>query len=109
MSRQLPWVGFDLDGTLADERTRNGMGTVGDPIPSMIDLVRYYLAKCVKVKIFTARANDPEQHPIIREWLRQVGLPEDLEITATKDYAMIQSYDDRMFQVERNTGRIITD
>ncbi|WP_419663825.1 uncharacterized protein Dvar_40490 [Desulfosarcina variabilis str. Montpellier] len=58
---------------------------------------------------FTARANDPRQHPLIQDWLRQVGLPEDLEITATKDYAMIQSYDDRMVQVERNTGRIITD
>jgi len=46
--------------------------------------------------------------PIIRDWLKDNGLPE-LEITNVKDYYMHRIYDDRCIQVEKNTGRLITD
>ena len=65
------------------------------------------LADGVRVKIFTARASDPEQMPLIQNWLKANGLPP-LEITNIKDYNMIRLYDDRSIQVEQNTGRIIT-
>lgn len=66
MSRQTSWVGFDLDGTLADERTRNGIWTIGDPIPSMIDRLRRYLAEGVKVKILLLAPMTPGSIPLFR-------------------------------------------
>jgi hypothetical protein len=59
------------------------------------------------VKIFTARASDPEQLVLIQQWLRHHGLPP-LEITNAKDFNMVRLYDDRCVQVETNTGRIIS-
>lgn len=102
------WTGVDLDGTLAYFDSNSSMDEVGEPIPAMMALVKKMINNGIRVKIFTARATDPEQIPIIRKWLVQNGLPE-LEITYTKDYFMQRLYDDRCIQVERNTGRLIVD
>ena len=60
-----------------------------------------------RVKIVTARAQNPELAvPPIREWLAKHGLPE-LEITNAKDMDMIELWDDRCLQVIQNTGRPI--
>jgi hypothetical protein len=74
----------------------------------MLDLVKKMINNGIRVKIFTARAQDPDQLPIVRSWLKQNGLPE-LEITNVKDYYMQRLYDDRCIQVEKNTGRLIVD
>jgi len=79
---------------------------IGKPVPSMLALVKELINNGIRVKIFTARAQDPEQRPIILKWLRANGLPE-LEITNVKDYNMQWLLDDRCIQVERNTGRLI--
>jgi hypothetical protein len=100
------WIGVDLDGTLAYYDERSSIEEVGAPVPDMLALVKKMINNNIRVKIFTARATDPEQLPLIRKWLKSNGLPE-LEITNVKDYYMQKLYDDRCIQVERNTGRLI--
>ena len=100
------WTGIDLDGTLAYYNRTSPYDEIGDPVPAMLTLVKELINNGIRVKIFTARAQDPEQKPIIREWLKVNGLPE-LEITNIKDYNMQWLLDDRCIQVERNTGRLI--
>ena len=101
------WIGVDLDGTLAYDDPRLSISQVGDPVPEMLARVKQMIDKGMRVKIFTARASDTEQLPIIRKWLADHGLPE-LEITNVKDYNMLRLYDDRAIQVEHNTGRLIS-
>jgi hypothetical protein len=110
IDKDLPliWTGVDLDGTLAHWDSTSTIDKVGKPIQPMVDLVKKMINNGIRVKIFTARAQDPEQLPIIRKWLKNNDLPE-LEITYVKDYYMQRLYDDRCIQVERNTGRLIVD
>ncbi|MBC8439156.1 MAG: hypothetical protein H8D87_05685 [Deltaproteobacteria bacterium] len=100
------WTGVDLDGTLAHYDRSTPHDKIGEPVPKMLTLVKDLINNGIRIKIFTARAQDPEQKPIIREWLKTNGLPE-LEITNMKDYNMQWLLDDRCIQVERNTGRLI--
>jgi hypothetical protein len=108
--KKLPknWTGVDLDGTLAFYDRMSTGDEIGDPVPAMMELVKKMINNGIRVKIFTARAQDPEQLPIIRKWLKDNNLPE-LEITNIKDYCTQKIYDDRSIQVERNTGRLIVD
>lgn len=100
------WTGVDLDGTLAHFDRMSSYDKIGEPVPAMLALVKKMINNGIRVKIFTARAQDPEQLLIIQKWLKRNGLPE-LEITNTKDYHTQRIYDDRCIQVERNTGRLI--
>lgn len=102
------WIGVDLDGTLAHHDSSSSYTKVGRPVPDMLLLVKRMINHGIRIKIFTARAEDPKQHPIIQKWLKVNGLPE-LEITNVKDFNMIRLYDDRCIQVERNTGRLIVE
>ncbi len=102
------WIGVDLDGTLAYSDAGSSMQQVGEPIPAMLAMVKKMIHNGIRIKIFTARATDSEQLPIIRKWLVANGLPE-LEITNVKDFCMIRLYDDRCVQVEKNTGRLIVE
>lgn len=103
---QGPWIGIDLDGTLAYLDRNSSYKKVGEPIPAMMVLVRKMINSGIRIKIFTARAEDPEQIPVIKKWLKANNLPE-LEITNKKDFNMQRLYDDRCIQVEKNTGRLI--
>ena len=99
------WIGVDLDGTLAEYHGWNG-GAIGDPIPAMLARVKDWIKKGQGVKILTARActNDAEQIALIKAWcVQHVG--QELEVTATKDFAMIELWDDRAVQVIPNTGK----
>ena len=106
------WVGFDLDGTLAKHTGRYSpiadAGMIGEPVWSMIELLKTYLASGHRVKIFTARADRETEKTNVRLWLSTVGLPMDLEVTNKKDYHMSHFYDDRAITVERDTGKILT-
>jgi hypothetical protein len=102
----LGWIGVDLDGTLAEYHGWRLDGGIGAPIPLMLERVKKWLAEGREIKIFTARAVQSEQIPIVQKWLRDVGLPE-LEVTNVKDLKMVTLYDDRAVQVEFNTGRIL--
>jgi hypothetical protein len=103
------WIGVDLDGTLACYTGWQGETHIGPPVPLMLARVKAWLAEGKTVKVFTARVGrtDPDELAAvlgaIRSWcLEHVG--RELEVTATKDYAMVELWDDRCVQVIPNTG-----
>jgi hypothetical protein len=106
------WIGVDLDGTLAEYGGWKG-GSIGSPLQPMLERIRGWLRRGQDVKIFTARVSRTnnsataiaEETAFIQDWLEaECGLPR-LEVTAEKDYGMIELWDDRAIQVEMNTGR----
>ncbi len=104
-----PWIGVDLDGTLATDTGRqlwnsDGRPKIGQPVIEMVARIKGWVADGCTVKVFTARASSPAQVAGIRAWLAGCGLP-DLEITNVKDLNMVELWDDRCVQVAPNTGR----
>lgn len=96
-----PWIGVDLDGTLAmDMQTIQRIGPI---LPAMKYRVLEWLREGYEVRIFTARANVPEQIPAILAWLEKNGLPP-LKITACKDFGCLEYWDDRAVHVRHNRG-----
>lgn len=106
VSESGPWIGVDLDGTLAEYHEFQGREHIGEPIPLMMNRVRGWIDSGFEVRIFTARASVPEAVPPVREWLKKHGLGE-LAITNEKDFKMMTLWDDRCVQVEPNTGKRI--
>jgi hypothetical protein len=110
-----PWVGFDLDKTLAVYDEFKGEDHIGAPIPKMVELVKQYLAeRKLVVKIFTARASeqDPAKKVLVLDaiarWTQEVfGVS--LPVTCIKDYGCVRIYDDRAVQIQENTGELMTD
>lgn len=114
------WIGVDFDGTLAVYHGWNN-GKLGEPVPAMVDRVKKWIADGVEVRIFTARvgmgggfslesgrSDDDqfvnEQRELIEAWCEEhIGYK--LKVTATKDFSLIEIWDDRAIQVEMNTGR----
>jgi hypothetical protein len=101
-----PWIGVDLDGTLARDLGSTRGDEIGSPIEPMLVRVQKWIAEGRTVKIFTARASSPRQVAAIKEWLVSCGLPE-LEVTNVKDLHMIELWDDRCVQVTTNLGEPI--
>lgn len=110
--RSRPWVGVDLDGTLA-YYVHFTSGAIGMPVPAMVRRVRWWLANRIDVRIVTARVANVEE-PQRSYRMAQIGawcaqhLGEVLPITSTKDFAMVELYDDRAVAVEANTGRLLS-
>lgn len=105
------WIAWDLDGTLAKyvpgEYRTKGPLHIGEPILAAVALVKQQLSNGYRVKIFTARAYEPELGVVeaIKSWcLEHVG--QELEVTCVKDYNMSCLFDDRAFRVKRNTGEV---
>ena len=102
-----PWIGFDLDGTLAEHGKYKGPDHIGTMIQRMKEILLECLRQRFRVKIMTARMGHAdtrdESRTIIQDWLEANGLPR-LEVTCKKDYKMIRLYDDRAVQVIPNTG-----
>ena len=102
-----PWVGFDLDGTLAEHGKYLGPGHIGQMIPKMKEILLEWIRQGFRVKIMTARMSHAdsrdEARSVIQDWLEDNGVPR-LEVTCKKDYKMIRLYDDRAVQVIPNTG-----
>jgi hypothetical protein len=104
------WVGVDLDGTLARDDAEGHFlppYPLGEPIPEMIAMVKSLLAAGVTVKIFSARACEPESIPVIQSWADKQGLGR-LEVTNQKDFDLIRFYDDRAIQMAPNSGRSVS-
>lgn len=115
------WIGVDLDGTLARYDGWDG-GSVGEPIPLMLERVKTWLSQGVEIRIMTARVGctgkdsgegiDDEvfsnsQRQIIQDWTeKHLGVR--LPVTSSKDFAMIELWDDRAVGVHCNTGEIRT-
>lgn len=114
------WIAVDLDGTLAEYHGCPKDGSIGAPVPEMVERVNGWLAEGLEVRIFTARVwpigtlhsvcetgdrvvDAYKQYACIEAWCRCVfGVA--LPITCVKDYGMIQLWDDRVVQVKINTG-----
>jgi hypothetical protein len=120
------WIGVDLDGTLAYYDHWRGAEHIGEPIPAMLERVQKWLAEGKDVRIFTARVdretaalsmgkssidsagNVTAVEMCIQQWCeKHIGRV--LPITCSKDYGMIELWDDRCVQVIPNTGRTIAD
>jgi hypothetical protein len=106
------WIGVDLDGTLAEYSGWKGAEHIGAPIPLMVQRITKWLAQGIEVRIFTARVfaggrvNHEELQTVvtaIEKWCSEhIGIV--LPITCTKDYGMVELWDDRAVQVIPNTG-----
>ncbi len=100
-----PWIGVDLDGTLAFYDGWRGVDHVGEPVPAMVEKIMTHIAAGNKVKIMTARCCERGDTVIkpIQDWCeKHLGVV--LEITCIKNSSMIALYDDRARQVIPNTG-----
>lgn len=106
------WYGVDFDGTLATYTGWQGPTVLGDPVPKMVERVKKWVAEGKDVRLMTARWNCPlddadtknQVELALLGWMNEhLGFV--LPITQTKDYQMIELWDDRAVQVEKNTGR----
>lgn len=116
-----PWIGVDLDGTLAvhycPEAGPYDPLRIGDPIPEMVDRVKMWIAQGRIVKVFTARVGKQDGSPsfpasleaitrierAIRSWTAtHIGTA--LDVTCAKDYGMVELWDDRAVRVLVNLG-----
>lgn len=108
------WIGVDLDGTVAKYEGWLGISHIGDPIEPIASKIRALIAAGVEVRILTAHASDPDrvrraeavQH--IEDWT-ETHLGERLQVTAEKDFAMVELWDDRAKQVVPNCGLFVED
>lgn len=109
------WIGVDLDGTLAHYDKWEGAEHIGEPIPLMVNRVKRWLKEGKDVRIMTARvAVNIEEgvldfrprvaRDFIDAWCMQ-HIGQKLPVTHMKDFGMIELWDDRCVQVEKNTGR----
>jgi hypothetical protein len=120
-----PWWGFDLDATLAEYNGWQGAHHIGAPIPATLARLKQRLADGQEVRIFTARiapadpALPPEEFARrseevkiatyeIKKWCF-IHVGKVLPITYQKDYGMVDLEDDRVTQIEPNTGRKAVD
>lgn len=102
----IPWIGIDLDGTLATIDENTSRLNIGKPIEEMKTIIENHIKEGYVIKIFTARAAYSDQIPIVKQWLEDNNFP-NWEITCQKDFAMIRYYDDMAVTIERNTGKIL--
>lgn len=106
----VPYYAVDLDGTLAEYHGwTESVTEIGNPIPSMVERVKIWIASGQQVKIFTARVDGDDLEELnqivcaIQLWCKKhIGVI--LPVTNVKTYAMIQLWDDRCVQVTTNTG-----
>ena len=54
------WIGVDLDGTLAVAEPWQGFEHIGKPVPNMMKRLKIWIEMGYRVKILTARAQEPE-------------------------------------------------
>lgn len=101
--QKAPWLGVDLDGTIAYHTEGSGAAEIGEPIQPMLRRVKKALQAGRTVKIFTARAGDPAQVAKVRAWCIKQGLGP-LEVTNVKDPSCEEIWDDRCRGVMANSG-----
>jgi hypothetical protein len=117
------WIGVDFDGTLSRLKGTS-IDSTGEPIPEMVERVKRWLAQGKEVRIVTARVGctglvateasglrddavfADAQRKLIEDWCEK-HIGQRLRVTAQKDYAMLELWDDRAVQVECDTGKVI--
>ncbi len=127
-----PWIGIDLDGTLAIHPPGDGE-KIGAPVFVMVERMVRLLRADFRIKIMTARVAPPIEHTellqtyadiqqwwhkALQQFLTDSKASEEerldlmhranfISITHSKDLGMLALYDDRAIQVEENTGQIL--
>jgi hypothetical protein len=116
-AKQLPegWVGFDLDGTVAEYTEFKGWQHIGNPISAMVNLIKKLRAVGIQCKIFTARCSAESRavdgltfeqvEKVIQDWTEQY-IGERLPVTSEKGCSMICFFDDSAVQVNKNMGTL---
>lgn len=120
MSNVKGWIGLDLDATIAEYTTWQGVEHIGEPVLPMLERIAKWLEEGQPLKIVTARVycGESGEAPIgdyyrdaqiarlaIEKWcMKYLGVV--LPVTCCKNFSMIALYDDRCFRVEPNTGRV---
>lgn len=99
------WIGVELDGTLALCESPQSMSRIGEPVSKMRMRVQQWLMVGIDVRLFTARAADEKQIPLIEAWLKEHRMA-GMKITDRKDFGMSQFWDDRAVHVVSNRGEI---
>ena len=109
----IPWVGCDLDGTVARYDGFKGWDVIGDPIPAMVERIKLWLSLGITVKILTARASAVSRalnnlsfeqvEKVIGDWTEKY-IGKRLEVVTEKDCCMLFFVDDSAVQVKENTG-----
>lgn len=119
-------VAFDLDGTIAKYDKWRGIECIGEPIRENVELLKRFLEKGVKVKIFTARVSPDNKfskgsfrinpywpsreisrknvwnaRDFVEDWVR-IHIGRKLEITSDKDPSILWFFDDRSVHVDMN-------
>lgn len=100
------WIGFDLDGTLAEYDGWKGIEHIGDPIKSTVYKLKQHLENGDTVKIMTARASGKDGEAaakVIKEWCKE-HIGQELDVTCEKDQDMLKLYDDKAEHVPENEG-----
>lgn len=92
----------DLDGTLAMP-TRGPGFEIGPPSPAIKRRVLDQIKAGRDVVVFTARATDGSQIPVVKNWLADNGFP-DLRITNVKDMTAGEIWDDKAVGIDPATG-----
>lgn len=101
------WIGVDLDGTLAEYHGWTADNQIGKPVGPMLKRVKKWLSEGKDVRIVTARVAHREgredQVRQIERWCEEhVG--QKLPVTNQKDFGMIELWDDRAVEVQKNRG-----
>ena len=112
MTKEVPWIGVDFDGTLVVQKT---FPRVGPPVEKMVALVKNWLTNGCKVKhikglvkcvkIFTARAKDPVQVKVVSDWTKKY-LGKRLEVTNVKDSGCVRIVDNISVRVKQDKGTL---
>ena len=106
----LPWIGVDLDGTIAYDMQPFVPLAIGPPILAMVEKIKKAIAEGHTVKVFTARLADGENRDQLQRLIRAytkkyIGVA--LDSTNEKDPGMITIWDDKAREVEKNTGEFM--
>ena len=107
------WIGVDFDGVLAEYEEWVDVEHTGKPIRGNVDRVKQALARGKNVRVFTARAFDygdgktERAIEVVELWCVE-HLGQVLPVTCTKDYGMVELWDDRAVCVKTNTDERIS-
>lgn len=99
-------VAVDLDGTLAEHDPDKPFDPdhIGEPIRSRVEQVKKWVDAGIEVLIFTARATETKNIPVIEEWLVGCGLG-GLQITNRKTPKIGLIIDDRAHHAPPNADK----
>lgn len=111
--KQKVWIGFDLDGTLAEWKSDQDTEIIGKLIEGKpASEFRQAIKAKKEVKIVTARVSSQspdkeKQRKLVQDWIKEHFGISNIEVTSEKDSMMLKLYDDKAIQVKRNKGTIV--